>query len=99
MNVFEEVTRLCDQWERQSGPLPPDARHQLCQLVRRIVLKAARCCARRAEPEDKSMSTRNEARKCASAVRHYLLCKEGESVCLHCDGEGCPYCHMKGVRR
>ena len=40
-NVFERVARLCDQWERQAGPLPPDARHLLAKMARAIVLDAA----------------------------------------------------------
>lgn len=106
-NVYDRVERLCDQWERVAAepgvsrcpPLPPDARHLLRQLARRIVLDAAGLCDLRARPEDKSMSVRNEATKCGSAVRHFLLCRDGEHVCYHCDGAGCRHCRMAGVVR
>jgi hypothetical protein len=98
-NVFDRVGRLCDQWERQAGPLPPDARHLLCRMARAIVLDAAGVCDLRAAPEAKPFWQRNEASKCGYAVRHYLLCRDGESVCLHCEGAGCRRCLHRGVRR
>lgn len=99
INVFDRVERLCDQWERNAGPLPPDARHLLRKMVRRVVLDAARLCDLRGQPGDKNMSLRNEARKCADAVRFFLLAGENETVCIPCDGEGCRHCSQSGIRR
>lgn len=99
LNALSRVDRLCDQWERNAGPLPPDARHLLRRLAKRIALDAAKVCEWRAQPEAKSMSLRNEARKCADAVRFFLLCDEGETVCLKCDGEGCERCGHRGIRK
>ncbi len=99
LNVFARVDVLCDQWERCGVPVPLDTRHLLCKMVKRIVLDAAKVCDGRAKPEDKSWATRGEARKCADAVRFFLLAKEGESVCLRCDGEGCVWCGQKGIRK
>lgn len=97
-SVFVLAERLCDQWER-TAPLPPDARHLLRELVRRVVLDAARLCDLRALPEGKPVGYRNEARKCGASVRHFLLCAEGENVCLRCDGEGCERCRHTGLYR
>jgi hypothetical protein len=96
-DVFARADRLCGQWERNAGPLPPDARHLSKRLLRRVVLDAARVCERRAAIEAKPMSVRNEASKCASAVRHWLLCGENQQVCVPCDGEGCRRCRWAGV--
>jgi hypothetical protein len=98
LNVFARVELLCDQWELTAcRALPPDARHLLRKLARRIALDAGRLCDLRAEPEAKSMAVRSEARKCAASVRHYLLCGDRETVCLHCDGEGCRKCNQSGI--
>jgi hypothetical protein len=97
--VFVRIERLCDQWGRNAPPLPADARHLLRKLAKEIVLEAAGLCDLRAQPEDKSMSVRNEARKCGDAIRFFLLCAEDETICLHCDGAGCPRCNHEGIRK
>lgn len=96
MNVFDEADALY-AWLLQNGRAPEALAH-LRHFARRIVLEAAKVCEARAKPEDKSMVTRSEANKCAAAVRHFLLCKEGESVCLHCDGKGCRMCKSTGIK-
>ncbi len=95
-NVYDRAERLCEQWERTAS-LPPDARHLLRKLVRGVVLDAARLCDLRAKPEEKPEVVRSEAIKCASSVRHGLLCRAGERCCYHCDGAGCRSCGMRGV--
>lgn len=97
MNAFDEVERLCSQWERTAKKLPPDARHLLRKLAKQIVLEAADVCDRRAV--GRPIPTGNEAKKCASSIRHFLLCKEGESICLHCDGAGCERCEQTGIKQ
>lgn len=67
---------------------------------------AIECCERRAAPEDKSMSLRQEAKKCASAIEWYLL---ETDPCPYCEGSGwhhvdfehpqsmaCDACHATG---
>ena len=95
MNVFDEVNRLCNQWERKAGPLPPDACHLLRKLVRTIVLQAAAVC--RGRSLGRAMVVAQEAKKCADQVAHELLCNEGERICYHCDGYGCPGCGQRGI--
>jgi hypothetical protein len=95
--ALERAERLCGQWQRTAPPLPPDALHLLKRLAWRIVLDAALPCGARASVKARPMSVRNEATECGVAIRHHLLCAEGESVCLRCDGEGCPVCHQIGV--
>ena len=97
MTVFERVEKLCDQWERTAGPLPPDARHLLRKLARQIVLDAAALC--RGRSLGRPLGVKNEAIKCADTVTHFLLCRDGEAVCLKCDGAGCPACGHQGVRK
>lgn len=76
-------------------------------ILKRVVFQAAEICERRAIPEDKGMSLRNEASKCADSIRHFLLCDDGENVCMWCDGTGvvngraggvCFHCNGKGIR-
>ena len=93
--AFEEVNRLCDQWER-AAPLPPDARHLLHKLVKRLVMQAAQVCVDRANVGAFVMA-QSEARKCADSIRHHLLCGESEYVCYSCDGAGCGKCR-DGIR-
>lgn len=99
VNVFNRVKRLCDNWEANSPPLPPDARHLLRRMARAIVLDAAALCAARASQEGKPWSKRCEANTCAGVIRHFLLCEEGESVCPRCDCVGRVHCNHEGVKR
>lgn len=98
-NIFDEVNRLCDQWERTAGHLPPDARHLLTKLAREIVLHAAGVCKSRGSVEERTIGIRNEANKCAAGICHALLCHHGvEECCLNCDGGGCERCDQRGIR-
>jgi len=97
LTVFDQVSQLCDQWERVS-PLPMDARWLLAQLAKGVVLAAADQCELRASAAGKHIAVANEARKCAMQIRHNLLCDEGESVCIDCDGEGCERCALRGTK-
>lgn len=95
--IEDRVDRLLSQWERNSPPVPPDARAILVTLLRHVVLDAAKACEMRGQPEEKPMHLRAEAVKCAAAVRHYLLCRDNEYVCIHCDGRRCEKCNQRGV--
>lgn len=99
MNAFERIEILCNQWERTAPPLPTDARHLLTKLAKEIVLDCAAQCDNRGRPADKNIAIRQEAKKCADQIRWAMLCKDGESVCLHCDGKGCQTCEQTGIRR
>ncbi len=94
--VFEVVEHLMDQWERRF-PVPADARLLLKKIVREIVLDAAHVCEMRAESYS-DISRAQVAQKCADGIRHILLCAEGESVCLRCDGVGCERCEYTGIK-
>lgn len=96
MTVFARIEVLLGQWER-AAPLPPYARHLLRKLARRIVLDAAAVCRARSL-SDRPQARKNEAVCCADQLTHALLCGEGQSVCLKCDGEGCRACAWAGVR-
>lgn len=102
--AFQRVDKLCDQWERTAGPLPPDARHLLRKLAKELVLDCAKQCDGRADGRirgdgaGRHMVVNGEARKCADQVRHNMLCGEGESVCISCDGEGCNRCNRIGIK-
>lgn len=98
MNAYDRIEQLCDQWESNASPLPPDARHLLRKVVRQVVLDAAAACDRRASVAERPIMIRSEATKCGAQIRHELLCQEGESVCLLCDGDGCPHCD-DGIKR
>lgn len=104
MTIFKMVNDLCDQWERraESGfcpPLPSDGRHLITQLARQIVMDAASQCDKRANRDVSSYAKRHEAMKCGAQIRHNLLCEEGESICLRCDGTRCVYCAYEGIKR
>ena len=96
--ALEKIDRLCDQWEKNSPPLPPDARHLLLKVAKEIVLDCARICDQRASVTDRSVSVRNEATKCGAQIRHVMLCHPNESICLYCDGDGCDRCGHKGTK-
>jgi hypothetical protein len=98
-NALNRAKRLLDQWERTAGPLPPDARRLLERLVWDIVLDAALCCDLRAAVEERNQSVKNEATKCGMSIRHMLLCRENENICLHCDGERCERCNQTGIKK
>lgn len=100
MNIFDEVNSLCDQWERNTGPLPDDARHLITKLARSIVIEAGRICEARGSVETRSIPIRNEAKKCAGQLRHGLLCHHGfEECCILCDGAGCRRCEQTGLKK
>ncbi len=48
MNVFDEIDRLCSEWEQSYNVLPIDARRILNDLARSIVLEAGKVCESRA---------------------------------------------------
>lgn len=86
--MFDLANAAADRLER--GEVQP--REALRRLAREVVLDAAALCDMRAAVPDRTMTVRNEATKCASAVRHWLLCREDERICYYCDGAGCTQC-------
>jgi len=67
-------------------------------LLKELVLACASQCDKRAATHDRHIAVRNEAMKCAASIRHHLICREGESICLRCDGDGCDSCNGEGIR-
>jgi len=96
--ALDQAERLLDSWAVEGFPLSVAMQASLRRLVRRVVLDAARVCRARSQAAA-ALSARIEAGKCADAVAHCLLCAPGESVCLACDGAGCPGCKGAGVVR
>lgn len=64
--------------------------------LKNLVLQCADKCEARAD--GKHIAIAQESRKCAAQIRHSMLCLEGESICLHCDGEGCKSCGRTGIK-
>lgn len=94
-NVYDRVSELRDRL----GLFPTTwegVEQVLSALVRDIVLDAARYCDQRADAQG-NLIAENEARKCAAAVRHCLLCRPGQNVCSGCGGHGCAACNGRGV--
>jgi hypothetical protein len=96
LNVFDEPDALF-AFLHDAGRTS-EALARLREFARSVVLDAAAVCEARAAPAEKPTAARHEARKCADAVRHFLLCREGESVCLYCDGKACRKCKGTGVK-
>lgn len=88
MNAFDradEAVRLLR--------LPGFHREAIRALAKQVVLDAAAACEGRANAKGPMMiGAISEARKCAAQIRHNLLCREGQSICLKCDGVGCSFC-------
>lgn len=88
MNAFDRA----DELVRNLG-LPGFHREAIRAFAKQVVLDAAKVCEQRASANPVKIQTAlNEARKCAGQIRHNLLCRGTQSICLHCDGEGCEKC-------
>lgn len=66
------------------------------EIYRNAVMDSAHICDGRASVEERNFAIRQEASKCGMQIRHELLCGEGETMCLVCDGERCERCDFSG---